>query len=275
MLQRYESTPYLHKIIVLLLIVSGLLYLGYEDEIVPSQIELEDALVASQTVDNELRKLEEVNKTYVSIQAEHRIATEEMDTLKKILPEDPEIEALLAGLSLAAKQAGVVIISFTPDRTKSSSTVTTSSAEKSKSKSGESEDSTSREQSTNGAPLAYLTPIKIEVTGTFNQIVSFYDRALSLNRIMRLGSFEIELATGEDQNFTTPRKLTASSEFIAYSQRRVVALEALPLNQDPYGVKERREKTKALEQKEFTLNEASMEPLALMKLDLDDNYELD
>lgn len=199
-----------------------LLYLGYESQVIPAEAQLVSAKDAASGLENEIATLKDLTQSMVVIKDNLKRAQQEMDEIKAKLPEQPDLEGLLASLSDAAKSAGVTITSFEPKEHTPSADGNSMSPMLAQGggpapASGGQADSSSNPSSSE--TLAFKTNIDVKVSGTFSQIVLFYDKTLHFDRIIHLTRFE--LATSSDQPNNTQQDkvlLNANATFVAYSQ---------------------------------------------------------
>lgn len=221
-LAQYAKIKRHHKIIISILTLIALLYFGYENEVVPADAQLVSAKDAANGLENEIATLKDLTQSMVVIQDNLKRAQQEMDEIKAKLPEQPDLEGLLASLSDAAKSAGVTIVSFEPKEHTSSGDANSGGSGQNI-PGGPGPAAAPQSAGTTGASggdeaLAFKTNIDVKVSGTFSQIVLFYDKTLHFDRIIHLTRFE--LASADQSNSTQQEKmlLNASATFVAYSQ---------------------------------------------------------
>jgi Tfp pilus assembly protein PilO len=232
LLELYSKITMQHKIIITLIALAAALGMGYQSAIVPAEAQLEAARANAAALETEINSLQELNKSMVTIQDELRRATDEMTALKAILPEEPDIESLLSDLSAAAKATGVTIVSFEP---KSDATGLAQTPEVNPLAAQTPEPSNPDVSPAPGdanqpsiEPIAYKTEIEVQVSGSFSQIVSFYDRTLQFERIIHLSSFDLSIRESGDKSNIAGRTLTARTSFFAYSQQSKFIPPSLP-----------------------------------------------
>lgn len=244
--EHYSKFRKSHRILFFVAVTGWLLYEGYHTTIRTAQENLAAAHMQASSLEQQIIEMQEVNKSMATIQEELRRAEEEMAALRSKLPHEPEIELLLASFSSAAKMSGVRIEVFEPEE--SASKMIGSGASFAPSSPGKIETDLSGQQNaqvigsaaangasqdfTSEAPIAYPTRIKVQISGKFSQIVSFFDRSLTFGRILHLS--EIDIVTEEGaalEALGMQRTLKASAVFLAFSQQPI----EIKQSKNPYG----------------------------------------
>ncbi len=177
-LDRFARIPILHKIlgliVVLILIYVANIFLFL------APIEDEQATVKSKisNLESDLEKKRKVIAELSIYKRRKEKLEQELSRAIKLLPEKSEIDGLLQRLSALARKAGLFITSFVPKPEKTSGFYST-------------------------------IPIKLNLEGTYVELVSFFDSVQKLNRIVSVGDFNFNLVkTGKGK--VTGKKLLAA-----------------------------------------------------------------
>jgi Tfp pilus assembly protein PilO len=237
LLEAYSKLQRVHKIILTALAFFFLLYMSYETEIVPAEQALESARAEAIAIEKEVADLSQLSKTNEAIADELRRAKEENEALKAMLPESPEIEALLSSLSAAAKATGVTILSFEPKNDTSTASGTPNNqgnpspgapaAPPVAADGSQPPDPNAPPGSSPPPPeepIAFRALIDVNLMGTFAQIVMFYDKTLHFDRIIHLSKFNLDVLSDASAGTkdASEAQLTSSATFIAFSQQQTV-----------------------------------------------------
>ncbi len=247
--EKYATLSIQVKAIALLLL--GLLsgYLSYSDCVEAAQKNLQQAKTADDQLSNELANFNKTGQSLASIEAQKRKAEEEFTILFELLPRDVEIEKLLANFADAARDTGIAMVKFipqmNPDATTSSAaaqiaTQTTAQATPAAEEKGKSSATSPKAQAANigsqfTADSLKRIPVSVSLEGTYPQVTAFFEKILSLPRIVRIDNFSFSPATqlvsvrvpnADNASATKTRVdpngspiLKVDSQFVAYMQR--------------------------------------------------------
>jgi Tfp pilus assembly protein PilO len=175
------------KAVVVLILFLGAGYLSYSENVELAQSALQTAQDAEAKLTSDITNFNKSGQSLSSIEAQKRKAQEEFSDLFAMLPQEVEIEGLLAQFADAARDSGANMTKFTPD---GSRTPTLAAAPVGQ----------AGAQSGPSAPdFVSRSGFSVTIEGTFVQIVTFLDRVLSLKRVVRAESFELAPTTGTQQ----------------------------------------------------------------------------
>jgi Tfp pilus assembly protein PilO len=235
LIERYRNLKLLYKILFLLLATGGLAYFSYTESYVPAEANLLLAQEEHDKLSQELTNASQSGQSLVSVEEQLRKTEEELTTLLESLPQEVDIDRLLANFADSAKETGTEIKSFIPNDDSSGANPTSPAPTAAQPQTPP----PVAETPVPGAPAVAVTPtssdmkripIKVTLTGTYPQIVSFFDKILSLPRVINLSSFSLKKDEKEKKLMMTP-KLSVDATFIAFEQKGGVF--AAPLAEPP------------------------------------------
>ena len=178
-LDRFARIPILHKILGLIVILI-LIYVA-NIFLFLAPIEEEQASVKHKiaNLESDLEKKRKVIAELSIYKRRKEKLEQELSRAIKLLPEKSEIDGLLQRLSALARKAGLFITSFVPKPEKTSGFYST-------------------------------IPIKLDLEGTYVELVSFFDSVQKLNRIVSVGDFSFNLAKAKSKGKITGKKMLSA-----------------------------------------------------------------
>ncbi len=178
-LDRFARIPILHKILGLIVILI-LIYVA-NIFLFLAPIEEEQASVKNKiaNLESDLEKKRKVIAELSIYKRRKEKLEQELSRAIKLLPEKSEIDGLLQRLSALARKAGLFITSFVPKPEKTSGFYST-------------------------------IPIKLDLEGTYVELVSFFDSVQKLNRIVSVGDFNFNLVKAKSKGKITGKKILSA-----------------------------------------------------------------
>lgn len=215
------------KLLILLAITGLCGFIGYTDAIEPAHTALDSAKAEDDQLSKELEGLSKASKSVVTIEGELKKIDEDLKLLMESLPTEAELEKVLGYLATSAKETGSDLREFKPI------------------------DSAAANPNGGQIPTAIATPVSlldsaakpsniapvapsamdtvsqvrfnIVVSGYYSQVVSFFDRVLSLPRVMRLETFTIKSET--PARLSTMPRVIVEAGFVAFTQKAALGVD--------------------------------------------------
>lgn len=198
--ERYKLLNIKHKAIILLVFFVLFGYLSWSSVEI-AEADLESAKNENQELETKIQELSNSGQNLVAVEAKRRKAEQDLSALMELLPEDVEIEEVLAILSAAARDTGVIINKFEPmnpddpvGKAQAPSLALGNPSQPPPPGGG-------MGISPSGGDTTQEVSFKISINGTYAQMTSFFDRVLSTPRIIRLTDFNYKV----DPAAGTPR----------------------------------------------------------------------
>jgi Tfp pilus assembly protein PilO len=188
--EQYNAMKMKVKALLLAVIAALTGYYSYQDSVETAQTNLQQAKQAEEQLSNELNSFSKGGQSVTAIEAQIRKSQEELAQLFELIPKSVEIDRLIANFADAARDSGVSMIRFAP-------TPTTGPASQGNSLTGSATGTSTASSLQAGFVSENLKDFSISVTleGTFPQTVLFFDKVLSLPRVVQLKKFNFTPAT--------------------------------------------------------------------------------
>jgi Tfp pilus assembly protein PilO len=226
---RYSALSTQNKLIILCVLGCATAYFSYIESVESAQTALTDAKAADEQLMNDLEKHASTGQSITALETQKIKAEEEFSALLELVPKDVEVEKLLASFANSANDSGVAMVKFAP--LPPSQQQAASNQAPPPTKGGEKNETT---QSALSKDSFQRVTINVSLEGTFPQITSFFDKVLSLPRVVRIETFKMEPGTqlvsvpianagvGAKTQARTSYDgspiLKAESQFVAFSQ---------------------------------------------------------
>lgn len=153
--------------LAILLVLVALIFAGYYFLLFsPNSQEYADLQARHQSLETKLAQDRRIANNLPKFKAEYERMQEQLQLALTALPNKKEIPALLSGISSLAKSQGLDILRFQP-----------------------------REE----VPRGFFAevPVEMKLTGTFHDVVMFFDRVGKMSRIVNVGNLSIGGAKSE------------------------------------------------------------------------------
>lgn len=252
LLEQYRRIPIQLKLVVLLLLTALVGAYSYYESVEMAIENLKKAEEEMAELDKQVESLNAAGQNIVAVQSEMRKADEEIAMLLDLLPAESEMERVLGFFAAAAKETGVEIKEFEPGKTDDPQPTPTPGAPGQPQPGGIPPPviPVPGAPGAPGDPKAGKPPpppvdesvrrqnVKVKLSGSFPQVVAFFDKVLGLPRVLRMTTFELRSENAflqENQplhpalvgRFMAPQKpveppppkIAVVAEFDAYSQR--------------------------------------------------------
>lgn len=238
--EQYRALSLQIKLALLVAIAGIVAYMSYSDCVSVAESSLAAAKSADEQLSNELNNFNRGGNSLAAIESQKRKAEEDLVRLFELLPKDEEIEKLLADFANSARDSGIEMIQFVPGNT--------SQAQASTSKIDGSTPAAAMPGNTPTATKSIIPassfsvdslhkiPLNVKLKGTYSQIATFFDRILSMSRIVRLENFgfksdtesvAVSLPAGMNSGSVTRTRtapdgspiLSVEAQFITFTQK--------------------------------------------------------
>ena len=223
LLLKYQHYPFTVRLAFILVLAGLFAYWNYTEAVIPAQESVVQAKAQSDKLVEDIKRVNVADKKAEETERKIQDTEKELNEMRELLPSDLDTEKLLRAFADNAKEVGVEINKFTPDSQMSqdkssqmgfmppavppqSNLPGTSGSPGSKGTGaggGASLSSSPSPQVPGGGNTLGMTPsapaglegfheteVALEVSGSFSQIVEFIDKALSMQRILKLKSVD-------------------------------------------------------------------------------------
>jgi Tfp pilus assembly protein PilO len=163
--------------ILLAVIIFGLAYFLYFK---PQQAEYSQIKAQRQQAENEVLQLQEKKKQLDRIEAEIASLTSQLQDLQKIIPQKREIDVILRMIQQMALDSRLDIIRFAP-------------------------------RGEINRDFYSEWPIPIEITGSYHNLASFFDRLSKFERLFNIENFSLRALPRQTEDLTLAASFTAKT----------------------------------------------------------------
>ncbi len=194
--EQYNALTLKIKAVFLVAIVALTAYYSYQESVETAFTALEQAKQADEQLSTEFNSLNKGGQSLAAIESQIRKSQEELAQLFELIPKTIEIDRIIASFADAARDSGVSMTRFAPTATSSTPTSSTPAP------SAQTQENTPQAAPTEHQLQAQFIAenlqgfsISLTLEGTFAQVAIFFDRILSLPRVVQLKKFTLTPAT--------------------------------------------------------------------------------
>ena len=230
LIERYKTIDIKLKLLLLLGMCGLVGYYSYEESAIGAEQGYEAAKFDAEKLDAEVAALSKSGQSVVAIEAELRKSDAEITNLLELLPSDSELDRVLGYFAIAARETGVEIKEFLPVEEGNGSASNSDGAPPAGPvpgavvDPGRTKDAPSVPGAEKGASPVRSLPVstsklKVVLVGSFPQIVTFFDKTLSLPRILKIDSYTMKTNETDAKKLAASPRLNVEANYVAFSQK--------------------------------------------------------
>lgn len=232
LLAAYKELAQRTKVLLAIIMLLGFGAYAYFETIEPSEVQLAQARSEYEDLLKKATELNKVTQSTAVLEETERKVRAELNELQESLPLDAEMEKILGVLADIAKENLVEIKSFTPaeevafEIDPKAVAVETALPEAPSASPMTVAPSATKKQSKQEKISVFKVPFKVVVKGAFPQVMLFMDKALSLQRIIRVETYKINVLSPDSLFTTSPQvKVQADLSLATFIQKLPAEVE--------------------------------------------------